>query len=661
MIKKIKGVFPNYFFKSHFHSFRKFSLIKKITLGSLLSIILFSFSFFALYLPMLKDEKLEERKNKLKTTTEIISSILSIYEKQLRSQAYLKDPKFPQNIKEAKNAVLRILRDLRYNKNEFFFIIDGSGKIILHPSKPEKENISYRSLLDSKSGKEFYDLLIAAQRDTYAHLEYMGQTKYSSIHYEKQLLFAQYYWPWDWIILTQIEIKDIYQSIEEARNSFIILVLSISLLSLLTMFVLNYIILKIPLYNLLKGIERISHGDLTYQVTAIFNDELGSISSAFNMMTQKNKRIQDELSFKEQEYRTLLDNLNVGIYRNTGGRKGEFLQANPMMAKMFAYDRLEDFMKLNVSDLYANPEERARFVSMLKRNGECKGFELQLKRKDGSLFWAALNARVQYDSNGDLKWIDGAIEDISELKEATEELIKMSEELEMKVFERTEELAEAKSEVEALNHFTRLINSISNLDAIFTEISKHVYEKYHILASWLFLPDKNEKNLNAYKVYSYDKVPEDKYRNMMNLEVPLSEEGGILYLTFKRQKPLYLPRIPKPTFKADKGILENLTMRTLLLIPLLSKNKTIGIYGFSNLRAEMKLSKKEIRSLDNLCNQISGVMETARLLLEVKEEKEKALLAQKEALRAKEEVEFFNDFSRIINSSNHLDEIFKEA
>ncbi|MCP5493035.1 MAG: hypothetical protein H7A23_00630 [Leptospiraceae bacterium] len=248
-----------------------------------------------------------------------------------------------------------------------------------------------------------------------------------------------------------------------------------------------------------------------------------------------------------------------------------------------------------------------------------------------------------------------------ELSQYSEEITKLKNSLEIKVEERTKDLEEAKSEIEALNHFTQLINSLSNLNTIFTEISKYVYEKYKIKGSWLFLPDKNEEYLYAYKAYGYDKLPENEYQYVMNKKVPLSEEGGILYLSFKRQKPLYISKITKCKYAIDKEIVELLNIKSFLCIPLLSKNRTIGLYLFSNLKWEMKLSKKIIQSITNLCYQISGVIETVHLLKLVLEEKEKALEAQGETERIKNEVEFLNEFSKSINSSNVLEEIFSLA
>ena len=60
---------------------------------------------------------------------------------------------------------------------------------------------------------------------------------------------------------------------------------------------------------------------------------------------------------------------------------------------------------------------------------------------------------------------------------AFKEVENLTESLENKVKLRTNELNTSKEEIEALNNFTNVINSYSDLKQIFIEISKYVYQK----------------------------------------------------------------------------------------------------------------------------------------------------------------------------------------
>ncbi len=135
----------------------------------------------------------------------------------------------------------------------------------------------------------------------------------------------------------------------------------------------------------------------------------------------------------ERRFSTLVENLDVGIYRNTGGPHGRFLEANPAIARMFGYDSVEAFRAVAVTDLYQSPEERRMFVAMMKRDGECHGQVLRLKKRDGAPILAAVTAKVSFAEDGSIRWIDGMIEDITAQREAEAALRLAKQELELQV------------------------------------------------------------------------------------------------------------------------------------------------------------------------------------------------------------------------------------
>jgi len=134
------------------------------------------------------------------------------------------------------------------------------------------------------------------------------------------------------------------------------------------------------------------------------------------------KRAEDVLRESEVKYRTLTDNINIGIYRNTPGSKGKFVEMNPAFIKMFGYKSKEELFALNVSNLYKNPEDRKKFNKKIATDGSVRNKELQLKKKDGIFFIGSVSAVAVKDENGKVKYYDGIVEDITEHKRAEEAL-----------------------------------------------------------------------------------------------------------------------------------------------------------------------------------------------------------------------------------------------
>ena len=128
----------------------------------------------------------------------------------------------------------------------------------------------------------------------------------------------------------------------------------------------------------------------------------------------------------EQRYHTLVDNVNIGVYRSTGGPQGRFIQANPALAKMFNYETAEELMSVAICDLYEDPEKRRRFIDKVTRQGSVSNEELRLRKKDGTLLFASVSVRAHFGPDGNLAWLDGVIEDISDRKLHEQQLADMA-------------------------------------------------------------------------------------------------------------------------------------------------------------------------------------------------------------------------------------------
>ena len=128
------------------------------------------------------------------------------------------------------------------------------------------------------------------------------------------------------------------------------------------------------------------------------------------------KNAEEALKQSEERYKTLTNNLHVGIYRNTIGPKGKFLEANPAIVNMFGYRNRDEFLAVNVSELYQDPNDRKRFNQKMLSTGMVRNEELRLKKKDGTPFIGSVSAVAVKEQKGEVKYYDGVIEDITEHK-----------------------------------------------------------------------------------------------------------------------------------------------------------------------------------------------------------------------------------------------------
>jgi len=144
------------------------------------------------------------------------------------------------------------------------------------------------------------------------------------------------------------------------------------------------------------------------------------------------KRAEEGLARAEQRYHELVNNLNVGVYRNTPGDQGRFLEVNPALVAMFEATSKEELIRHNVSDLYVDPSERMELSDKIAHQGFVKDEVVEAKTLRGRSFWASVTATMKTDAEG-RAFFDGVIQDISDRKRAEQALLESQERFSMAV------------------------------------------------------------------------------------------------------------------------------------------------------------------------------------------------------------------------------------
>jgi PAS domain S-box-containing protein len=147
----------------------------------------------------------------------------------------------------------------------------------------------------------------------------------------------------------------------------------------------------------------------------------------------RHREAEKALSESEEKYRNIFKNASEGIFQITPS--GRFISVNPALSQMAGYASPEEMME-TIDDagkrLYTDPEERGRFINSLKTNGLVRNYIVLHNRKDGSTFWASVNARAVKNTDGDILYHEGTLEDITERRVAEERLREVLSQLEEK-------------------------------------------------------------------------------------------------------------------------------------------------------------------------------------------------------------------------------------
>lgn len=141
------------------------------------------------------------------------------------------------------------------------------------------------------------------------------------------------------------------------------------------------------------------------------------------------KRAEQALRVSEEKYRTLTDNLSVGVFRSTPGPKGTYIEVNSAFMRMLGFNEKLMLYTFSAYELYQNPDARDHFSRKMIQNGAVNNEEIIFKRRDGTLFCGSVTAVAVKDDHGKVLHYDGIIEDVTELRQAKEEAQKRREEI----------------------------------------------------------------------------------------------------------------------------------------------------------------------------------------------------------------------------------------
>ncbi len=136
------------------------------------------------------------------------------------------------------------------------------------------------------------------------------------------------------------------------------------------------------------------------------------------------------LVLEKENYYGVFDHLVEGIFRTTPD--GHYLLANVALARIYGYDSPAELMA-SITDiarrLYVEEGRREEFVRLMQLHDTLSGFESKIYRKDDTIIWISENCRAVRDAEGRLLYYEGTVEDITERKEAEDQIRRATAEL----------------------------------------------------------------------------------------------------------------------------------------------------------------------------------------------------------------------------------------
>ncbi len=219
--------------------------------------------------------------NQKKTTTnELVDTAYSVIEHHYKLQqegTLSKD--------QAQQRALEVIKSLRYDSNNYFWVNDYQPTMIMHPIKPALDGKDLTGIKDPDGTQLFVEFVKVADAQGQGFVNY----KWAKPGFDEpvgKIGFVKGFKPWQWIVGSGTYLDDIDATFAKQRNLLIIESVVIALIIIAISYVIGKSIL-LPTQAasaLMRDIAQ-GEGDLTRTLDNTGQDEISRLSSYFNQFT----------------------------------------------------------------------------------------------------------------------------------------------------------------------------------------------------------------------------------------------------------------------------------------------------------------------------------------------------------------------------------------
>lgn len=188
---------------------------------------------------------------------------------------------------QAKEAVLRAIKSVRYGDGDYFWINDMQPVMIMHPTNPKLDGKDLSAIADPDGKKLFMEFVQVVRQQGKGHVEYL----WPKPGFQKPVKKVSYvigFKQWNWIVGTGVYIDDIQKTFWIEVTKFAV-ILGVLVLILMVPMLLLFRAIIISSTSLAKKAKELAsgEGDLTQRIPVVSRDEIGEATTQINKFVEK--------------------------------------------------------------------------------------------------------------------------------------------------------------------------------------------------------------------------------------------------------------------------------------------------------------------------------------------------------------------------------------
>lgn len=267
------------------------------------------------------------------------------------------------NRKQAQQQALATIKQIRYGRNDYFWVNDLEPVMLMHPMNSALDGQNLSGYKDPDGNQVFNEFVRIATSQGAGFYNYRWPMPGARDPVEK-ISYVQQFKPWGWVLGTGVYIDDIQTEFRNATlKSAAILVTAIIIMALLIFGIMRSI--TRPLREVADALQNIASGDgdLTQALNYRGNDEIGELSLGFNTFTEKLRTIVTELQNTAQVLQQSSSELEKAAHDSLDSSECQ-LQETEMIATSM------NEVTYSVQEVARNAEQAASQVSSATQQAE---------------------------------------------------------------------------------------------------------------------------------------------------------------------------------------------------------------------------------------------------------------------------------------------------